>query len=149
MTYWKYQSSAITPKFFIFILFLLPDKPSMHTPEALVRSHVVYNAKVQFETYFLFVPVILSASSICTTQKGVGAALWFKCTLCTPCLWLWDVRCVCVSVWKMSLVYWSCWYDGWIDCYYSSLKSPSVTVTFIKVFIKYRMLHTHTVCLLT
>jgi len=44
----------------------------MHTPEALVRSHVVYNAKVQFETYFLFVPVVLSASSVCTTQKGVG-----------------------------------------------------------------------------
>lgn len=51
-----------------FSLFFDPDKPSMHTPETLVRSHVVYNAKVEFETYFLFVPVVLSASSIFTTQ---------------------------------------------------------------------------------
>ncbi|XP_042613822.1 PTB domain-containing engulfment adapter protein 1-like isoform X3 [Cyprinus carpio] len=28
-----------------FSLFFDPDKPSMHTPETLVRSHVVYNAK--------------------------------------------------------------------------------------------------------
>uniref|UniRef100_A0A673G5I3 PTB domain-containing engulfment adapter protein 1 n=1 Tax=Sinocyclocheilus rhinocerous TaxID=307959 RepID=A0A673G5I3_9TELE len=30
---------------FYFSLFFDPDKPSMHTPESLVRSHVVYNAK--------------------------------------------------------------------------------------------------------
>lgn len=63
----------------------------MHTPEALVRSHVVYNAKVEFETYFLFVPVVLSASTIFTTQwrdiytrsGTLWAVLNSKCTLRT------------------------------------------------------------------
>lgn len=79
---------------FSFSLFFDPDKPSMHTPEALVRSHVVYNAKVQFEMYFLFVPVVFSASTIFTTQWGdihtrsgtLWADLYSKCTLCAPCL---------------------------------------------------------------
>ncbi len=61
----------------------------MHTPEALVRSHVVYNAKVEFETYFLFVPLVLTASTTFTTQWGdiytrsgtLWAVLNSKCTL--------------------------------------------------------------------